>query len=148
VPEDQDQTAQMPECDASQAGVQYSVRLQEPEIDPRRAGVLALASLQQAHGPWTLDESLSRAIGRSLDDVRRRLEELTSGLSGDARAEAETPWATALALAWLEREAAALADEWQFLARKAEGWLRAQQVASLDAHDWRDAARQFLAQTA
>jgi hypothetical protein len=148
VPDEQAETAQMPECDAFQAGVQHSDRLHEPTIDPRRAGVLALASLQQAHGPWTLDEALSRAIGRSLDDVRRRLAELTSGLSGDARAEAEAPWATALALAWLEREAAALADEWQFLARKADGWLRAQQVASLDGHDWREAARQFLAQTA
>lgn len=75
-----------------------------------------LVALQQAEGWWELTEELAAILERPLAD-------LTSQLPAGADAVTRRAWATALALAFLERHAAAEAGEWAMLAAKARRWL-------------------------
>ncbi len=77
-----------------------------------------LVVLQRADGSWDLDESLASALGVRL----RKLQKKLKGASGDPD-EAARAWATALALAWLESNAADSREEWELLAAKARDWL-------------------------
>lgn len=97
-----------------------------------RDRVVALASLQRADGSWRLEEALAHIVDRPL----RRLEKAMP--VPDAPLAREL-WATALALAWLERHASALVDEWGMLASKAERWLEANGGGEV-----REKARQWL----
>jgi von Willebrand factor A domain-containing protein 5 len=77
-----------------------------------------LVLLQRADGSWNLDEGLASALGVRLRKLQKKLE----GATGDPE-EAARAWATALALAWLEANAADSRDEWEILADKAKAWL-------------------------
>jgi Ca-activated chloride channel family protein len=106
----------------------------------RPAGLDALVKLQRAAGAWDLDAALAEVLGRDLEDVRRAMPAATAPSDVAARA-----WATALALAWLERHASAQQEEWRTLAIKAHVWLgRDTTGVPLDGVSWEDAARAWL----
>jgi Ca-activated chloride channel family protein len=100
----------------------------------------ALVRLQTAAGYWELEEVLARVLGIDLRELSRWPDQAT----GD-RAEAARAWATALALAWLERRAARFGDEWHMLAEKAYRWLGQVQARPGDGGTWIDAARKLVA---
>jgi len=58
--------------------------------------------------------------------------------------EARRAWATALALVYLEKQAAEWQDEWELLAEKAERWLTRCQAKLADGGSWIDAASRFF----
>jgi hypothetical protein len=95
----------------------------------------ALIDLQRADGSWALTRELAHALGIEL----RQLTSLISQVSGD-RDEVRAAWATALALAWLARHAAAAEDQWRLLARKAQAWLDGVSAAGPGGAPWPDAA--------
>ncbi len=96
--------------------------------------------LQRASGSWDLDEALAQVLGRRLEDIRRAMPAVDVPVDATARA-----WATALAVAWLERHAGAQQDEWRALAVKAHRWLgRDTTGIPLDGTSWEDAARAWL----
>ena len=106
----------------------------------RPAGLDALVKLQSAAGAWELDDALALVIGRSIDDLRSAMPDGRMAREALTRA-----WATAVALAWLERHAAANEGEWRAIAIKARRWLERQFAA--DTHEvdtWQDAARSWL----
>ena len=82
-----------------------------------------LVAFQNADGSWTLDEPFAGLIEIPLATIDEALAEVPGDPSLLGRAAA-----TALALAWLERNAANEADEWRLLARKARAWLDASGV--------------------
>lgn len=90
-----------------------------------------LVALQRADGSWELTEELAAILGKKLADLEKAL----SSPTGDAAA-ARRAWATALALAWLARNAAAEKDEWSLLARKARVFLDAGPAAPAPASGW------------
>ena len=106
-----------------------------PSQGPSLRPLDRLVSLQRADGSWELTADFAEAMQidpRSLED----------GLTLVGRVkDAKRVWATALALAWLERHAAEARGEWMLLARKAEAWLadRAGDAETLAA--WREAAK-------
>ena len=111
-----------------------------PPAARRPAGLDALVKLQSAAGAWELDDALAFVIGRSVDDMRLAAPDI-----GVARAALARMWATAVAIAWLERYAAAHEGEWRVLAIKARRWLDGQLAdTSRDAATWLDAARAWL----
>ena len=77
-----------------------------------------LVALQRADGSWPLTDELARALG--WPDVTRLRKALGRALKGEQE---ERALATALALAWLERECADSRDEWHMLAAKGREWL-------------------------
>jgi hypothetical protein len=86
-----------------------------------------LVALQGADGSWSLTAEFAKAIGADLPSLEKHL----TGLAGNAPT-ARRALATALALAWLERHAAAERDEWRLLAGKARAWLDAASIAGRD----------------
>jgi hypothetical protein len=97
-----------------------------------RDRVVALASLQRADGSWPLARPLADILERSLRDLERAMPAPDAPLAREL-------WATALALAWLERHAKPLVGEWEMLASKAERWLDAN-----GGREARERARQWL----
>jgi hypothetical protein len=97
-----------------------------------------LVRLQRADGSWDLTRELADLVGIPFGDLERAM--------GDAaaRGEARVAWATALALAWLERNAGAARAEWQMLAAKAERWLNRAEALRTDGQAWLAAAHEFL----
>ena len=94
-----------------------------------------LVALQNADGSWPLTDALARALGWS--GVKGLLLAFGRVVSGDTEKRAA---ATALALAWLERECGKSRDEWRLLAAKgrecldrmpdgAEAWLAPAEAA-------------------
>ena len=67
--------------------------------------------LQAFDGTWGLSEAFGRALGCTLAALHPRT-------LHDA-----TAWATALALAYLRLKLGSHADEWEFVAAKADKWL-------------------------
>ena len=100
--------------------------------DELRTRVLALASLQRADGSWLLEDGLAHVVDRRLREVEKAMPAPDAPLAREL-------WATALALAWLERHASALVGEWRMLAAKAERWLDAN-----GGREVREEARQWL----
>ncbi len=98
-----------------------------------------LILLQGADGWWSLTPELADILGREL----AQLETAIQNASG-AREEVRRAWATALALEWLQANAADREDEWRLLANKARKWLDAVQALPPDSGTWHEAARQFL----
>jgi Ca-activated chloride channel family protein len=107
-----------------------------PSAENRMRPLDRLAARQRADGSWDLTADVARALGKKLSSLRKALR----GAEGDP-AEAEHALATALALEWLEREAADLRDEWMLLAAKAERWLESVKARPSGGGEWRAFAR-------
>jgi len=106
----------------------------DTHADPIRESMLRLIRLQHSDGSWALTEKLADAIGRELGELENAV---------DGR-DKRNLWATALALAWLQSEAADLEAEWRMIAAKARRWLDANAAPSLDGAAWIHRARAFL----
>ncbi|HEU4893671.1 MAG TPA: hypothetical protein VFT47_19085 [Vicinamibacterales bacterium] len=100
-----------------------------------------LIALQHADGSWGLTPAFAAAIGRTLADLDKALSAVAASTSAIRQA-----WATALAVAWLERNAADAAAEWRLLADKARRWLDGLGTVPPGGRSWLDAARAELAQ--
>ena len=98
-------------------------------------GMHALVHLQRADGWWDLSPDLASAIGQELAALQ------AAGRHGAGTGNDSRPWATALAIAWLQEHAAADAAEWQFLVRKARKWLDGVSGAAASASSIREGAR-------
>jgi hypothetical protein len=98
-----------------------------------------LVRLQNADGSWELDHELAKILGRRLKDLERVLTDASRPAS-----EARRAWATALALAWLEKEAAESQDEWRLLAYKARTWLESTRARLASGEDWITSAKRLL----
>ena len=98
-----------------------------------------LVALQRADGCWELDEAFAQVLGVALSDLVARI----GGVRGDT-AEARRAWATALALAFLERDESSNRDEWALLATKARRWLSGVTVTPPDGGEWFDLAAMEL----
>jgi hypothetical protein len=101
--------------------------------------MIALVRLQTAAGHWELNEELAHVLGLDLRELRHLLD----GATGD-RAEAACAWATALALAWLERRAARFEDEWVLLADKGHRWLAQVHAEPGAGRTWIEAAKTIV----
>jgi Ca-activated chloride channel family protein len=102
-------------------------------------GVDALVVLQRADGTWDLDDALASFLGKRPRQLKKKLE----GATGDPEVAARA-WATALALAWLERNAADSRAEWELLADKAKGWLSRCGATLSTGEEWLEAASRAL----
>jgi hypothetical protein len=105
----------------------------------RPAGMHALVALQRADGSWDLTPEFAAVIGRDL----RQLEPALAGVTGDA-GEARRAWATALALAWLDKHARDGEDQWRLLAAKGRRWLTSVSARLAHGTGWAEAATTFL----
>ena len=98
-----------------------------------------LVSLQRADGSWDLTAEFARFLSLTL----RRIEKELHHATGD-RDMARRALATALAIAWLERHAAADRGEWDLLAGKAESFVSAsgaEPAVGQGSHAWIEVAR-------
>jgi Ca-activated chloride channel family protein len=111
------------------------------EVHAPRDPLQRLIALQHADGSWGLTPAFAAAIGRPLAGLDEALNRLASSTTTTRQA-----WATALAMAWLERNAEGAAAEWRLLALKARRWLDGLDAAFHDARLWLDAARAELGQ--
>ncbi len=126
----------VPETAALTATAIYRRR---PRRDVAPDGMRTLIMLQAADGSWELTRPLATIVGHDLAD----LESAIDGASGP-RKKVTRAWATALALAWLERHAMAVEDEWRLLGAKARTWLADVAVVPAGGGTWMDAASRFL----
>jgi Ca-activated chloride channel family protein len=100
----------------AQVALPSTRRVPSPSIRP----LDRLVALQRADGSWTLDDALAEALGW------RNVKELRKAIGRALPTEQEMrAVATALALAWLERECPDVREEWRMLADKAREWLAA-----------------------
>jgi hypothetical protein len=98
-----------------------------------------LVALQSADGSWDLTPGLAAAIGlapQALVSARQ-----AAGPAGCDPRRLHRSLATALALAWLERECSESADEWRLVAQKAVDWL---EQSPPGAQFWREAVAGML----
>jgi Ca-activated chloride channel family protein len=96
------------------SALRFAQRLPSQSIRP----LDRLVALQRADGSWTLDDDLARALGwRNVKELRKAIGR-TLSTEQEMRAAA-----TALALAWLERDCPDAREEWRILADKAREWL-------------------------
>jgi hypothetical protein len=98
-----------------------------------------LVRLQRADGSWELSSELAKILGRRMKDLERVL----AGATG-AGEEARRAWATALAVAWLEKQAPESRDEWRLLAEKARTWLEGSRARLASGEDWLTSAKRLL----
>jgi Vault protein inter-alpha-trypsin domain/von Willebrand factor type A domain len=98
-----------------------------------------LVTLQRADGSWELSQELAAVLGRNLAELEGAIPLGTTG--GNPRA-VRRAWATATALAWLERQAAG-SERFEMMAEKAREWLAHGPVLPPGA-DWVSRARDFL----
>ena len=102
----------------------------------------ALVALQRADGSWELDGEFAKAVSFKLRQLEKELRTATGDPDTVRRA-----LATAIALEWLEKHAAAQRGEWELLALKAAKWLSAsltEPAAGQGWNAWLDAARRLL----
>ena len=83
-----------------------------------RARVLHLIALQRADGSWQLSDELAAVIERPITALLDKLINI-----GEDRPGSRDAWATAMALAWLDRYGNDMRDEWELIARKGRQWL-------------------------
>jgi hypothetical protein len=100
----------------------------------------ALVVLQAADGSWQLTRELASIIGRDLQDLRSAID----GVSGSSTEDLERAWATALAIAWLERNAADEFDQWKLLVQKGRVWIDRSGTMARGGSHWIHAAHEFL----
>jgi Ca-activated chloride channel family protein len=101
-----------------------------------------LVGLQGADGSWALDDAFGKAVSLKL----RALERMLRNAAGNADA-VRRALATAVALVWLEKHAAAERGEWDLLARKATAWLSTsgtEPAAGQGWNAWLDLARRMI----
>ena len=104
---------------ASARGSLFSRFRREQRLDERmRARVLHLIALQRADGSWQLSDELATVIEWPITALLDTLMDI-----GDDRPESRDAWATAMALAWLDRHGTDMREEWQLIARKGNQWL-------------------------
>lgn len=91
-----------------------------------------LLALQSTQGAFSYSSQLASAIGLALNVIAPLLSqsELAQINDKDIR---ERVWATVLALTFLKKRLAGLADEWELVDKKARKWLAGQGVSQLDA---------------
>ena len=102
----------------------------------------ALVALQRADGSWELDGEFAKAVSFKL----RQLEKEVRTATGDPET-VRRALATAIALEWLEKHAAAQRGEWELLALKAAKWLsasRTEPAAGLGWNAWLEVARRLV----
>jgi Ca-activated chloride channel family protein len=102
----------------------------------------ALVALQRADGSWELNGEFARAVSLTMRDLEAALR----GAAGDAD-HARRALATAIALEWLGKHAAAQRGEWELLAMKATRWLsgsHTEPAAGQGWNAWLDVARQIV----
>ena len=102
----------------------------------------ALVALQRADGSWELDGEFAKAVSFKLRQLEKELRTATGDPDTVRRA-----LATAIALEWLEKHAAAQRGEWELLALKAAKWLSASRTepgAGLGWNAWLEVARRLL----
>ena len=111
--------------------------------DPLRDQVLALIGHQRADGTWPLSPKVLALLGADRSFLERRFKDALAERGVSATSDAEAAWATALACAWLELHAAALAHEWEMVADKGR---RAVQrlLPPAAVRPWLEAARDAL----
>jgi hypothetical protein len=121
----------------------YREDSEEPErvAQAARRPLDHLILLQAADGSWDLTEELADILGCALSTLEAAL----CGAAGDA-ATVRRAWATALALAFLEVQAADAVDEWALLAGKAQSWLGQCGAVSPTGEPWIVLAKLILAQ--
>jgi hypothetical protein len=107
--------------------------------EPARRGHDVLIALQSADGAWDLTQELATTVGVTLDSLWPALE----GAVGDL-ALARRALATAVALAWLEKNAPRARVEWEMLAGKARRWLSACAAAPAGGEGWIDLASRLV----
>ena len=91
----------------------------------------ALVTLQRADGSWELDGEFAKAVSLKLRQLEKELRTATGDSETVRRA-----LATALALEWLEKHAAAQRGEWELLALKATNWLSASRTEPAAGQGW------------
>ena len=108
-----------PPLEASGLESLFSRFRREQRLDDRmRARVLHLIALQRADGSWQLSDELAAVIEWPITALLDKLMDI-----GDDRPESRDAWATAMALAWLDRYGNDMRDEWELIARKGNQWL-------------------------
>ena len=100
----------------------------------------ALIVLQRADGSWDLTVELASLLGRDLQDLRAAVPPVTGPAAQGTRA-----WATALAIAWLDRHAADRKDEWHLVVEKARNWIQVTTAMPSDGRTWTAIATDYLA---
>jgi len=110
---------------SSKSGAGFLSRMWRKEPPDEQAGdeqlrrrVLRLTSMQRADGSWQLSEELADVLGWPMPVLMG-----TSIDRGVGSARARDAWATAIALAWLDRYANDIRGEWELIARKGREWL-------------------------
>jgi Ca-activated chloride channel homolog len=98
-----------------------------------------IVGLQAANGSWDLTTEFADAVGLRLD----RLEQAARSAGGDPQL-AGRALATALALAWLDRNASGSRTEWLMLAEKAGRWLASCGASPSGGERWMDVATRIL----
>jgi hypothetical protein len=102
----------------------------------------ALVALQRADGSWELDGEFAKAVSLTL----RQLEKEVRTAAGEPDT-VRRALATAIALEWLEKHAAAQRGEWELLALKATKWLSSsgtEPAAGQGWNVWLDVARRLV----
>jgi len=74
--------------------------------------------MQRADGSWQLSDELADVIGWPIAVLLGKLMDLGEDSPGSRDA-----WATAMALAWLDRYGNHMRDEWELIAQKGRHWL-------------------------
>jgi Ca-activated chloride channel family protein len=122
------------------AGARPGASQARPETTTADSGVVALIVLQGADGPWDLTVELASLLGRDFEELRAAL----PAVSGSP-AQVRRVWATALAIAWLERHAADREGEWHLVAEKGRNWILQTRVVPSGGRPWTELAAEYLA---
>jgi Ca-activated chloride channel family protein len=108
-------------------------------VATRSSGVNALILLQSSDGSWDLTDQLASILGREPAELRSAIQGAPRFPQAVRRA-----WATALALVWLDRNAADRQEEWRLLANKARAWIAGTAVPAPGGGTWIAKAETFL----
>ncbi|KAI5614816.1 von Willebrand factor A domain-containing protein 5A-like isoform X1, partial [Silurus asotus] len=100
---------------------EVSVETLEETPESTKDDLLQLISLQKASGYWKMEPKLAEVFGKTAKEL---VKQIPAQVNPDV-------WATLLALVWLHGFKNAAQVEWQFLAKKAEAWIRTQKVVNL-----------------
>ncbi|XP_029111362.1 von Willebrand factor A domain-containing protein 5A-like isoform X3 [Scleropages formosus] len=125
---DEQRSSSSEEGECEDYAEQANISVEEPE-DP----MVDLIGLQRADGSWDLQQSLASILGKQEEEVVK---------ASPGKPEFSSVWATVLAVLWLHGYKAESRDEWQFVAKKAMTWVRAQ--SGFDLTEFVAAGNSFL----